>query len=87
MIIINFLLFMLCMFTFIGFAVTLVLGMPWVSFFFLVLFCLLYYAFRMDHTKARQPKEIILTYRNGDLQNDVEDDNLPYFDRNNFSFN
>ena len=88
MIIVNFVLFMLCMFTFIGFLITFVFGAWWLSLFFFILFCLMYYAFRMDHKRMEQPKEIILTYRNGDLQKEVkEDDDLPYFDRNNFNFN
>ncbi len=84
--IINFLLFILCVFSVIGFCITIALGAPWLSLFFAILFCALYYAFRLDHKKVEQPKEIILTYRNGDLKEE-EDDGLPYFDRNNFKFN
>jgi uncharacterized membrane protein len=91
MIIVNFILFMLCVCTFIGFVASALLGAPWLSFFFAVLFCILYYAFRLDHTKESKPKEIILTYRNGDLPKEQQEDGdimgLPDFDRNNWKFN
>ncbi len=86
--IINFLLFILCVFSFIGLVITIVFGAWWLSLIFAIMFCFMYYSFRLDHTKSQRPKEIILTYRNGDLKEEKEeDDDLPYFDRNNFKFN
>lgn len=73
MIIVNFILFLLCGFSFIGFLGTMLLGLPWISFFFFVFFCFMYYAFRLDHTKEEKPKEIILTHR-------VVDANKPLYD-------
>lgn len=85
--IINFFLFMGCILFFNLTILGLLIVSPSLFIFSLALFCFMYYSFKMD-TKEKVQR-IELTYRNGDNVVEVsnEEDDFPYFNRDDFKFN
>jgi fumarate reductase subunit C len=92
MIIVNFVLFLCCVFFLILSGVSLCFGIFSVFIPSVIFFCIAYYAFRLDHTKVSKPKEMVIILRNEELQNEKvekaedDDDWTPYFDRTKFEF-
>jgi len=82
---INFLLFVGCLFFFNMMIVGLIFSSALMIVISLLMFCFLYYALKMNPDEVEKVQKIELTYRNGDEV--VVEDDFPYFNRDDFKMN